>query len=259
MSSITLMSFEDVTFGYQPKKSPVLQGLNLELKVGNMTAILGPNGAGKTTLLHLALGWLKPWRGTIHLVRKSLGDYSRQELGCWMALVPQGEYIPFEYSVLEYVLLGRAPHLPSLAMPAEKDYVVAFEALEKSGIANLYDHSIMALSGGERQLVLTARALAQQPRLLLLDEPTAHLDLHNKSRLIRIMQELRTQGITILMTTHEPEVALAVADDVILMDMGQVLAYGSVDETLTAENLSRVYRIPIRIVPLDGKKQVLWI
>jgi iron complex transport system ATP-binding protein len=176
-----------------------------------------------------------------------------------MALVPQGEHIPFEYSVLEYVLLGRAPHLPSLAMPAEKDYAAAFEALEKSGIASLYDHSILALSGGERQLVLVARALAQQPRLLLLDEPTAHLDLHNKSRLIRIMQELRAQGITILITTHEPEVALVVADEVILMEMGRVLAYGPVDATLTAENLSQIYRIPIRIVPFEGKKQVLWV
>jgi len=259
MSATTLMGFEDITFGYQPKRPPVLTGLDLELKAGSMTAILGPNGAGKTTLLHLALGWLKPWQGTIRLAGKRLGDYSRQELGRWMALVPQGEHIPFEYSVLEYVLLGRAPHLPSLAMPAEKDYAAAFEALEKSGIASLYDHSILALSGGERQLVLVARALAQQPRLLLLDEPTAHLDLHNKSRLIRIMQELRAQGITILITTHEPEVALVVADEVILMEMGRVLAYGPVDATLTAENLSQIYRIPIRIVPFEGKKQVLWV
>jgi iron complex transport system ATP-binding protein len=259
MSATTLMGFEDITFGYQPKRPPVLTGLDLELKAGSMTAILGPNGAGKTTLLHLALGWLKPWQGTIRLAGKRLGDYSRQELGRWMALVPQGEHIPFEYSVLEYVLLGRAPHLPSLGMPAEKDYAAAFEALEKSGIASLYDHSILALSGGERQLVLVARALAQQPRLLLLDEPTAHLDLHNKSRLIRIMQELRAQGITILITTHEPEVALVVADEVILMEMGRVLAYGPVDATLTAENLSQIYRIPIRIVPFEGKKQVLWV
>jgi len=259
MSATTLMGFEDITFGYQPKRPPVLTGLDLELKAGSVTAILGPNGAGKTTLLHLALGWLKPWQGTIRLAGKRLGDYSRQELGRWMALVPQGEHIPFEYSVLEYVLLGRAPHLPSLAIPAEKDYAAAFEALEKSGIASLYDHSILALSGGERQLVLVARALAQQPRLLLLDEPTAHLDLYNKSRLIRIMQELRAQGITILITTHEPEVALAVADEVILMEMGRVLAYGPVDATLTAENLSQIYRIPIRIVPFEGKKQVLWV
>lgn len=254
-----MMDFEEVTFGYQPKKPPVIQNLTLNLRAGSVTAILGPNGAGKTTLINLALGWFKPWQGKIHLAGKHLSDYSRHELGHWMALVPQGEHIPFEYSVLEYVLLGRAPHLPSLAMPKERDYSIAFQALEESGIANLYDHSVQALSGGERQLVLVARALAQQPRLLLLDEPTAHLDLHNKSRLIRVMQELRAQGITILMTTHEPELALAVADEVVLMEMGRVLAYGAIDETLTAENLSRVYQIPIRIVPIEGKNRVIWI
>lgn len=253
------MVFDGITFGYQPKKLPVLTHLNLELKAGSITTILGPNGAGKTTLLHLALGLLKPWQGTIHLAERRLGDYSRQELGCWMALVPQGEHLPFEYSVLEYILLGRAPHLPALSMPGEQDYAIAFEALEKSGIRNLYDHSVLALSGGERQLVLVARALTQQPRLLLLDEPTAYLDLHNKSRLIGILRELHAQGVTILMTTHEPEVALAVADQVILMEMGRVLAYGGVEETLTAENLSQVYHIPIRIVSVEGKKQVLWV
>ncbi|MBN1427023.1 MAG: ABC transporter ATP-binding protein [Anaerolineae bacterium] len=259
MSTIPMMDFENITFGYQPDDSPVLQSLGLSLRAGKITAVLGPNGAGKTTLLHLALGWLKPWQGIIRLAGKQLSDYSRQELGRWMALIPQSEHIPFEYSVLEYVLLGRAPHLPSLGMPGEQDYAAAFEALESSGIANLYGHSILALSGGERQLVLVSRALAQQPRLLLLDEPTAHLDLCNKSRLMRMVRELRFQGITILMTTHEPEVALAVADDVILMEMGKVLAYGPVEATITAENLSRVYRIPIRIVSLEGHRQVLWI
>jgi iron complex transport system ATP-binding protein len=257
--STSLMVFDGITFGYQPKKLPVLTRLNLELKAGSITTILGPNGAGKTTLLHLALGWLKPWQGTICLGEKRLDDYSRQELGRWMALVPQGEHLPFEYSVLEYILLGRAPHLHPLSMPGKRDYAVAFEALEKSGISGLFDHSVLALSGGERQLVLVARALTQQPRLLFLDEPTAYLDLHNKSRLIGILRELHAQGVTILMTTHEPEVALAVADQVILMEMGRVLAYGPVDETLTAENLSQVYRIPIRIISIEGKKQVLWV
>lgn len=257
--SQNLMVFEGITFGYHRKIPPVLAGLDLALKAGSITAILGPNGAGKTTLLHLALGWLKPWQGVICLAEKFLADYNRQELGRWMALVPQGEHIPFEYSVLEYTLLGRAPHLLPLAMPGEQDVAAAFDALEKSGIGSLHDHSILTLSGGERQLLLLARALAQRPRLLLLDEPTAHLDLHNKFRLLRIIQELHAQGVTILMTTHEPEVALAVADEVILMEMGRVLAYGSIDETLTAENLSQVYHLPIRIVHLEGKKHVLWL
>jgi len=257
--SAAWMTFDSITFGYRLHKPSVLADLSLELKAGSITAILGPNGAGKTTLLYLALGWLKPWQGEIHLAGRRLGDYHRQELGRWMALVPQSEHIPFEYSVLEYVLLGRAPHLPALGMPGERDYAAAFEALERAGIVSLADHSLLTLSGGERQLVLVARALTQQARLLLLDEPTAHLDLHNKSRLIQIIRDLRSEGITILMTIHEPEVVMAVADEVILMEMGRVLAQGPLDETVTAENLGRVYHIPIRIVSLEGKKRVLWV
>jgi len=254
-----LLSFTEITFGYDRKKTPVLASLDVSLAAGHTTAILGPNGAGKTTLLHLALGWLRPWQGDIRLAGKPIGAYPRRELGCWMALVPQGEHIPFEYSILEYVLLGRAPHLPPLAMPAEKDYAAAFDALEGVGIVDLYDHSILRLSGGERQLVLVARALAQQPRLLLLDEPTAYLDLRNKSRLIGVIRDLKAQGVTILMTSHEPEVVMAVADDVLLIEQGRMLAFGALDQALTAENLSRIYGLPVRIVPLEGRKQVVWV
>jgi iron complex transport system ATP-binding protein len=257
--STPLLVFDGIHFGYQPKIPPLLKDLDLEVKTASITAILGPNGAGKTTLLHLALGWLKPWQGIIRLDEKPLNDYSRQELGRLIALIPQSEHVPFEYSVLEYVILGRSPHLSPLAMPDEGDYVAAFEVLEKIGISSLSNSSILALSGGERQLVLVARALTQQSRLLLLDEPTAHLDLYNKSHLIEIIRELRAQGVTILMTTHEPDVALAISDQAVLMEAGRVVAWGSVDETLTAENLSQAYRIPIRIVSIDGKKQVLWL
>jgi iron complex transport system ATP-binding protein len=254
-----LMSFVGLTFGYDRGKPPVLSGLDVSLAAGHTTAILGPNGAGKTTLLYLALGWLKPWQGEVLLAGERLAAYPRRELGRWVALVPQSEHVPFEYSVLEYVLLGRAPHLPPLATPTERDYAAAFEALEGTGITELYDHSILRLSGGERQLALVARALAQQPRLLLLDEPTTHLDLRNKSSLIGVIRDLKAQGVTILMTSHEPEVVLAVADDVLLMEPGRVLAFGTLDEALTAENLSRVYHLPVRIVPVEGKKQVLWV
>lgn len=259
MNDTALLHFDGLTFGYQPKQTPVLQGLNLELKAGRVAVILGPNGAGKTTLLHLALGWLSPWQGAVHLDGKNIKAYTRQELGRWMALVPQSEHIPFEYSVFEYLLLGRAPHLPPLGMPGEADYAAAFDALESVGIASLSAHSILTLSGGERQLALVARALAQQPRLLLLDEPTAHLDLRNKARIVRLMRSLRARGVTILMTTHEPDVALALADDVVLMDRGQVLAYGPLEAAFTAENLSRLYDLPIRVAHVEGGKQVIWL
>ena len=252
------MAFAGITFGYSRRAPPVVAELDIQLGRGRTTAILGPNGAGKTTLVALALGWLTPWRGEVTLAGRPLPAFSRRELGRLMALVPQGEHIPFEYSVLEYVLLGRAPHLPSLAMPTEDDDAAAAAALRTAGIADLAHRSLLALSGGERQLVLLARALAQQPSLLLLDEPTAHLDLRNKTRLIGVIRDLKRHGVTIVMTSHEPEVVLAVADDVVLMGPGHVLAAGTLDAVLTADNLSRAYGIPVRIASLDGRPQILW-
>lgn len=256
--SAALMSFQQVTYGYNRKLPAVIDGLNLALKEGSITAILGPNGAGKTTLLYLALGWLKPWSGRISLDGQPLASFSRRSLGQRIALIPQSEHTPFEYTVLEYVLLGRAPYLPPLGMPTPVDEKIAFEALEKVGIAPLYDHPIMGISGGERQLVLAARALTQEPRLLLLDEPTSHLDLSNKFRLLQILKSLQERGATILMTTHEPDVALAASEEAILMKKGQVVCAGVTDEVATSENLTQIYNVPVRVVQVEGKRQVLW-
>jgi iron complex transport system ATP-binding protein len=253
-----LLSFHQVKFGYNRTIPAVLDTLDLLLKEGCITTILGPNGAGKTTLLFLALGWLKPWAGEIRLSGKPMVGFSRRALGQQIALIPQSEYFHFEYSVLEYVLLGRAPYLPSLGRPSHADEKLAYDALEEVGIANLYDHSILAISGGERQLVLAARALTQEPRLLLLDEPTSHLDLSNKYRLAQILKKLKEKGTTILMTTHEPELALAISDEAVLMKKGQVLVSGPMNEVASGENLSNIYQIPVRLVPVEGKNQVLW-
>jgi iron complex transport system ATP-binding protein len=253
-----LLSFQNVAFGYRRDRPPFLQDVTFNLHPGRITAILGPNGAGKTTLLYLTLGWLAAWTGDIHLDGRALRQHSRQERGRWLALVPQNEHTPFDYTVLEYVLMGRAPHMPPLGMPARADYDTALQALEQVGMAALADHLVPQLSGGEHQLMLLARAVAQRPRLLLLDEPTAHLDLHNKSRLIQLMRGLRAAGVTLLMTNHEPEVVLAVADDVLLMEPGRPPIFGPLEQVLTAEALSRVYNLPIRLVNVDGHRQVLW-
>jgi iron complex transport system ATP-binding protein len=257
--STALLSFQHISFGYQRKKPPVIDRLEYSLKEGRISAILGPNGAGKTTLLNLALGWLTPWTGQILLSGSPMERISRRTLGRQVALVPQSEHIPFEYSVLDYVLLGRSPHLPTLGMPSAVDEQIAYGVLEKIGIADLHDHSVVELSGGERQMVLVARALAQEPRLLLLDEPTAHLDLSNKYRLVQIIKGLQEQGTTILMTTHDPELALAVSDESILMEKGSILSAGTTSVVATTENFSRIYRVPVRIVTVEGKSQVLWI
>jgi iron complex transport system ATP-binding protein len=254
-----LLQFEQIQFGYPQTIQPVLRDFQLEIAPGTVTAILGPNGAGKTTLLHLALGWLKPQAGQIQLEQRPLNGYSRRSLGQWIGLVPQSEHISFEYSLLEFVLLGRAPYLPTLAMPEKVDYEIALDALRQVGMAELQQRSILSLSGGERQLVLIARALAQQPRLLLLDEPTSHLDLGNKGRLVHLLRDLQGRGVTILFTTHEPDVASALATHLVLMQKGRILKTGSLAEVFTNQNLTQLYQLPVDVVDISGRKVALWI
>jgi iron complex transport system ATP-binding protein len=258
MSASPLLKFSSLTFAYPSASRPVMEKFNLEIEAGTVTAILGPNGAGKTTLLHLALGWLRPKQGQIWLSQRLLTGYTRREMGHWMGLVPQSEHISFEFSLLEYVLLGRAPYLPPLAMPGVMDSQIAAEALMRVGLSAMEQRSILSLIGGERQLVLVARALAQQPRLLLLDEPTSHLGLSNKRRLVHLLRDLSAQGVTILLTTHEPDVASALATHLVFMQKGQVLETGSLEQVFTTEGLTRLYQQPVEVAEIAGRRMVIW-
>lgn len=255
---ISLLAFKNISYTYPAGEKPVMDHLDLEFAAGTITAVLGPNGAGKTTMLHLALGWLHPGQGRIELSGESLHSISRRELGRWMGLVPQNENTPFEYSLLEYVLLGRTPYLAPLAMPGVEDVEIASEKLEEVGLGGLKHRTMTSISGGERQLVLIARALAQQPKILLLDEPTSHLDLCNKGRLVSLLRQLQARGVTIIFTTHEPDVASALATHMVLMRKGEILNTGTATEVMTGENLSALYNMPIKVKKLDGKHVVIW-
>jgi iron complex transport system ATP-binding protein len=187
-----------------------------------------------------------------------LKEYSRREAGQIMSLVPQMENMPFDYSILEYVLLGRTPYLNPLEAPRRGDIDIAMHAIGLAGLGGMESRAVTSLSGGERQLVLLARALTQQPEIVLLDEPTSHLDLGNKARLTTILRELNKAGSTIILTTHEPEAAAAVSTDLILMRAGQVVSCGTLDEIFTADNLTNTYGVPIRIVEVDDQRIALW-
>ncbi len=237
----------------------LFNNLDLSFPSGSICAILGPNGTGKTSLLHLLLGWLSPDEGRIMIEGRQLRSLSPRQRGQTISLLPQKENLSFEYTVGEYILLGRAPYLGSLQQPAAPDRAAAAEALETAGGTHLALRKIPNLSGGETQICLMARSLTQQPEILLLDEPTNHLDLVRKREMINLMKNYRAGEGTVIFTTHDPELAARVADHLVLIgNDGKILA-GPFDELFTEENLSEVYGLAVRIVPLgDGTVTVVY-
>ncbi|HOS79754.1 MAG TPA: ABC transporter ATP-binding protein [Anaerolineae bacterium] len=252
--SITL---SDIHFRYDGREVAVFEGLSLEIPPGSITAILGPNGAGKSTLLYLILGLLAPAQGKVLLAQRPQHSYSRRELGQLVGLVAQEEVIPFNFTAQEYVLLGRAPYLNLLETPRPQDLEIAHHALARVGAADMASRPLQTLSGGERQLIVLARALAQEPRVLLLDEPTAHLDLGNKGRVLELVRQQAEAGATVIFTTHEPDLVGTLADNVVLMRAGQALAAGPLDEVFTGENLSRTYNVPVHVLQVEGKRFIV--
>lgn len=252
-----IISLDGIHFQYDPLDPVVLTDLSLDIPAGKVTAILGPNGTGKTTLLHILLGLLKPSQGTVRVAGKPHRAYSKRELSQLIGLVPQFESIPFNFSVYEFVLLGRSPHLNPFQLPGEQDHEIACGALEAAGILHLAQKPVMEISGGERQLVHVARVFTQQTPVMLLDEPTAHLDLQNQNRILNLLQKMAAGGSTAVMTTHDPNAAIYAADQIVLMNQGQIWAQGSVDEVITTENLSGIYQIPIRVEKTNGLTMVV--
>jgi iron complex transport system ATP-binding protein len=257
MTPEAILSFHKVGYGYTKGLPDAVSHLDFDIPIASITAILGPNGAGKTTLLHLALGLFRPRCGEIQVGGKSIREYSRRELSRWIGLVPQNEYLPYEISVLEYVVLGRSPFLGPLDMPDPQDIAIARQSLKTIGISHLEGRIVHELSGGEIQMVVVARALAQQPRILLLDEPTSHLDLSNKHTVLKILHELAHAGVTIIFSTHDPDAASQIADRMVLMRGGHVMNAGAAEEVFTADKLSRTYGVPVEVIQVDGLKVAL--
>ena len=235
----------------------MLKKISGQIPARSITAVLGPNGSGKTTLLLLLLGLLAHKKGDILVSGKPLGDYSPKEMKRLIGLVPQEESIPFDLSVLEYVLLGRAPHLKLLALPKEEDFEIALNAMETIGITPLRDRSLPSLSGGERQLVMIARVLTQESAILLLDEPTSHLDLANRRRVLQVMRLLRDMGKTVVFSTHDPNAAAGVADHVLMLRDGGILVAAPVREAFTTKNLTDTYGVEVEVIEMRNRPMVL--
>jgi len=253
-----ILEFSRVGYSWNRHREPLFSNLDFSVPAGTATALLGPNGAGKTTIMDLSLGWRQPDAGRVLLNGKALSSWNSRRQGRFMALVPQDESIHFDYTVLEYILLGRAPYLPVLGKPGPEDRQIARDTLEEIGIGHLMNRKVSRLSGGERQLVLLARSLVQQPRLLLLDEPASHLDLHNREKILTILEELLRKGISLFFTSHDPEMVLRLSGHVILLRDGRVIQSGNSETVLTEDSLSELYDVRVRIGTLDNRKVLLW-
>ena len=252
------VALEGVTFSWPGSSRPLFSELDLAVPAGETCCLIGPNGSGKTTLLELILGWRRPVAGMVYSEGRPLAEVPARERGRTMALVPQEERLPFSYSVLEYVLLGRAPYLSPLASPGRSDVELAGAVLERVGISDLTERPVPELSGGERRLVLVARALLQRPRVLLLDEPSNHLDPANRERVIGILADLKASGITLLMSSHEPDMVTRLADRTVLLHAGRAPEIGSPDEMLVSEKLSGLYGVEARVVESEGRRIIFW-
>jgi iron complex transport system ATP-binding protein len=238
-----IITGRDLTIGYPDHI--VGSGLNVALQTGEVLALLGPNGGGKTTLLKTLLGLLRPKAGEVRLGDKALADYGIAERARVLAYVPQVHIGTFAFTVETVVLMGRSAHGNLFSRPSAHDREVTCAALERFGIARLSARPYTEISGGERQLVLLARALAQEPQFIVLDEPTASLDFGNQGKVMREIKALAASGHGVLFTTHDPNHALRAADRAFLLRDGTALAEGPVASVLERERLEALYRAPV--------------
>lgn len=250
-----IFSLEHVICGYHG--IPILNDISFSVKAGEILCILGPNGVGKTTLFKSLLGLLHPIGGAVTIDGEDISGWANSKKARYIAYIPQSHTPPFPYSVLQVVVMGSVAQMGIFASPTKTDYENAEKILSQLGITYLKDKIYTEISGGERQMVLIARALAQKPKILLMDEPTANLDYGNQARVLAETRSLADQGMIVVMTTHTPDHAFLCSSKVILIERGGIVNCGTADEMVTEENLHRAYGIDVCILSAERcKKEV---
>jgi len=238
----------------------VLENVSFSIGSGELVGLLGPNGSGKTTLLKTISGALRPKAGAVYLNETEIFGMKSREVARNIAVVPQNTDVNFDFTALDIVLMGRHPHLSRFKLESEKDLTVAKNAMELTNTWHLAERRINELSGGERQRVIIARALAQEPKVLLLDEPTTHLDINSQLEIMDLLKRLCIQkGLVVLAVFHDFNLAARYCDTIILLNKGKIVSIGGVDEVLTSENIRKVFKVDavVKKHPLTGSLYVI--
>jgi len=251
----SLLAASALHFSYGNR--PVLQGMDLEVHAGEVLALLGANGSGKSTLMRLLLGLLKPAAGVVSLEGRPMTRWSRREIACRVAYVPQSQHVPFPYRVREFVALGRIPRGGLFGRMSRHDQQVVEKALERLAIGHLAERIFTQLSGGQRQLCLIARALVQEAPVIVMDEPDTGLDYGNQWRLISLVRELSREGWAFILSTHHPEHALNGATRALLLHAGRMVANGDPAKVVSAAHIDRLYGLRVNCHKLADGQVVL--
>lgn len=244
------MKVDNVSFSYGEKQ--VLKSVSFSAEYGEFLSVLGPNGVGKSTLFRCMLGLMPVSEGSTTIEGKNIADMSVEQLAKCIAYIPQSHSPVFNYSVFDMVLMGTSAQLGLLSSPGKAQKQLAEEALDRLGIAHLKNRGYRNISGGERQLVLIARAIAQQAKILVMDEPSANLDFGNKMRVMQTVRKLTADGYSVIQSTHDPDQAYLYSDKILALYGGEVLAWGTPQETISNTLISQLYGVDVEVYSLQN-------
>lgn len=233
----------NISVGYISK--PVLKDVNFTVESGSFVGLIGPNGSGKTTLLRVITGILHPWSGNVEIFEKSTDSLTRIDIARSVGVVPQESFFAFNFKTEEIVLMGRYPYLKRFKSETKKDYDIVYESMKFTDTLSFRDRPINDLSGGERQRVVIARSLSQSPKILLLDEPTSHLDLNHQIEIFDLLKRLNKRGMTILAISHDLNLAGMYCERLILLDAGRIRLIGTPEEVITPTLIEDVYKTKV--------------
>jgi iron complex transport system ATP-binding protein len=251
------LSLAQISFSYRTQR--VLQDITLEIPRQSLLALIGPNGGGKTTLLRVMSKALKPQQGTVLLDDRPLESYSARSLARKLAVISSEQHFEFPFSVADVVAMGRFPHLNRLERMSDKDWEIVHDAMEKTAVIDFRNRSISQLSSGEKQRVLIARAIAQQPAILMLDEPNAHLDINHQIAVFNLLRALNRQHhMTVIVVLHDLSAAAAFCETMMLLHRGQVVRIGTPGEVITRELIQQTYGAEVTVFPspVGGSPQI---